>query len=145
MGPTVPTICVYLLLAYVGSTSQPRLQAGTLTISLTGFKHDRGSAMVALTTAKSFLARTGAVRAESVRIQASEAICTFRDVPYGDYAVQAYHDENGNKRLDANALGIPSEPYGFSRDARGTFGPPEYADARFDFRMPEMAVKVHVQ
>jgi uncharacterized protein (DUF2141 family) len=31
-------------------------------------------------------------------------------------------------------LGIPKEPYGFSRDARGKFGPPGFEDAAIEVR-----------
>jgi uncharacterized protein (DUF2141 family) len=31
-------------------------------------------------------------------------------------------------------LGIPKEPYAFSRDARGRFGPPSFEDAAFELR-----------
>lgn len=40
------------------------------------------------------------------------------------YAVKAFHDVNGNKELDTNLFGVPTEPYGFSNNARGVFGPP---------------------
>jgi uncharacterized protein (DUF2141 family) len=46
-----------------------------------------------------------------------------------DIAIAAYHDVNDNAKLDRNAIGIPSERYGFSRDARGITGPPSYEDA----------------
>ena len=29
-------------------------------------------------------------------------------------------------------FGIPSEDYGFSNNAKGTFGPPKYDDAKFN-------------
>ena len=53
----------------------------------------------------------------------------FKDVAPGAYAVSVFHDVNDNGRLDANMVGIPSEPYGFSRDARGVMGPPKFEDA----------------
>jgi len=28
-------------------------------------------------------------------------------------------------------MGMPNEPYGFSNDARGSFGPPSFEDASF--------------
>jgi uncharacterized protein (DUF2141 family) len=43
----------------------------------------------------------------------------------------AYHDENGNGRLDKNVLGVPTEGTAFSRDAKGHFGPPSFNDAAF--------------
>ncbi len=38
----------------------------------------------------------------------------FPNLPAGDYAVQLYHDENGNGEVDMNVVGIPQEGYGFS-------------------------------
>jgi uncharacterized protein (DUF2141 family) len=46
-----------------------------------------------------------------------------------EVAIAAYHDVNDNGTLDRNAIGIPSERYGFTRDARGITGPPSYEDA----------------
>ena len=53
----------------------------------------------------------------------------LRDLPAGRYAVQAFHDENGNGDLDANVLGIPKEGYGFANDPPTTFGPPDFEEA----------------
>ncbi len=47
------------------------------------------------------------------------------------YALAVFHDVNENKFLDKNFLGMPEEKYGFSNDARGTFGPPYYSEASF--------------
>ncbi len=49
----------------------------------------------------------------------------------GTYAVSVHHDENGNGEFDTNWMGIPREGWGASRDARGSFGPPKFEDARF--------------
>lgn len=51
----------------------------------------------------------------------------------GVYAVSCFHDVNGNGKLDKNLLGIPTEPYGFSNNARPTFRAPTWEEARFDF------------
>jgi uncharacterized protein (DUF2141 family) len=40
---------------------------------------------------------------------------TFRDVPEGDYAVFAFHDENNNGILDTGFMGRPLEGRGFSQ------------------------------
>ena len=49
-------------------------------------------------------------------------------LPNGNYAVVAYHDINQNEDLDTNIVGIPSEPYGFSNNARGLMGEPDLED-----------------
>ncbi len=50
----------------------------------------------------------------------------------GDYAISIFQDLNGNGELDTNFIGIPTEPYGFSNNARGRFGPPNYEDCVFN-------------
>jgi uncharacterized protein (DUF2141 family) len=42
------------------------------------------------------------------------------------FAVATFHDENGDGELNRNRLGIPTERYGFSRNARGLTGPPTF-------------------
>jgi len=44
-------------------------------------------------------------------------------------AIAAYHDTNGNHEMDRNALGIPSERYGYSANARGLTGPPTFEES----------------
>jgi uncharacterized protein (DUF2141 family) len=45
------------------------------------------------------------------------------------FAIAAFHDVNKNGELDRNPLGIPSERYGFSNNARGLTGPPSFEEA----------------
>jgi hypothetical protein len=42
----------------------------------------------------------------------------------GYYAVALFHDENDDHHLNTNALGIPTEGYGFSNNPTLYFGPP---------------------
>ena len=75
---------------------------------------------------------------------ADKAVLVFSNLPAGRYAVSVFHDENGNGKLDKNVMGIPTERYGFSRDARGTMGPPSFADAAVDVDS-DAAIAVHLQ
>ncbi|NJN52817.1 MAG: DUF2141 domain-containing protein [Gammaproteobacteria bacterium] len=52
-------------------------------------------------------------------------------LPAGEYAIRVMHDVNGNSKLDANFVGMPTEPFGFSNDAAGSFGPPKWDAAKF--------------
>jgi len=62
------------------------------------------------------------------------ALCVFENIPPGVYGVSAFHDKNDNGKLDTNLLSIPSEDYGASNNARGSFGPPSFEDAKFAYR-----------
>ena len=47
------------------------------------------------------------------------------------YAFKLFVDLNGNGIMDMNLFGIPKEPYAFSNNAMGTFGPPGFDQASF--------------
>lgn len=53
-------------------------------------------------------------------------------LPPGRYAVATFHDTDANGSLTLWPIGLPREAYGFSRDARGRFGPPAFEAAAFD-------------
>ncbi|HRZ49976.1 MAG TPA: DUF2141 domain-containing protein [Bacteroidales bacterium] len=50
----------------------------------------------------------------------------------GKYAFRYFHDRNNNKKMDTNRIGIPTEGYGFSNNAKGRFGPPVFKDMVFE-------------
>jgi uncharacterized protein (DUF2141 family)/uncharacterized membrane protein len=147
--PRVIARIALLLLLMLGGAAlaaqEGTRSVGTLTVRVTGFSHGNGTAMVALTDARGFLGKGPAVRTESLQIRDGRVTAVFKDVPYGGYAIQAYHDENGNRRLDRNFFGIPSEPYGFSNGARSSMGPPRYEAAEFTLATDARTVNVTVQ
>ena len=70
---------------------------------------------------------------------------TLSDLPPGRYAVAAFHDTDGNGELTLWPFGLPKEAYGFSRNARGRFGPPSFAAAAFDLPASgaRQAIRLH--
>lgn len=58
----------------------------------------------------------------------------LQDLPEGSVGLSVFHDVNGNGRLDSNAMGMPKEPYGFSNNAAGVFGPPKFEKAQFEVK-----------
>lgn len=77
---------------------------------------------------------TGNVQAAA----AGKVTVRFSGLKAGRYAVATYHDANGNGEMDANMVGMPTEGYGFSNNAAGSFGPPSFDAAAFD--IPESGV-----
>lgn len=69
----------------------------------------------------------------------------YIELPPGDYAISFFHDTNGNGELDTNLFGIPTEPYGFSKNARGMFGPPNFNQCLFtlDSTTKPMNIKLY--
>ena len=54
----------------------------------------------------------------------------FPDLKPGEYAVAMYLDRNDNGKLDTNLVGMPTEPYAFSREPKGRFAPPSWDDVK---------------
>ncbi len=57
--------------------------------------------------------------------------CRFNDVPEGTYAVSIGHDLNGNKRVDTNFIGLPTEQWGVSNNVRPNLRAPRFDEASF--------------
>lgn len=66
-----------------------------------------------------------------MKIRDTQARCDFEDIPSGTYALAVIHDENVNGELDTNWLGVPTEGYGFSNDAKALLGAPSFSSASF--------------
>jgi len=78
-----------------------------------------------------------------VAVEGESQTIMISDMPEGEYAVSVFHDLNGDGELDTNGIGIPSEPYGFSNDARGRFGPPKFKSTKFAFpATQEISIKL---
>lgn len=54
------------------------------------------------------------------------------DLEPGVYGMRVMHDVDGDFELDANFVGIPTEPWAFSNNATGRFGPPKWDDVTFE-------------
>jgi uncharacterized protein (DUF2141 family) len=104
-------------------------QTQAVTIEVTGVAEAKGFILVsAFDKAEGWLKRP--VQFARVEAKVGAISVTVPDLAEGEYAFSVIHDVNANNKLDSNAIGIPTEPYGFSNDAAGTFGPPKYEDAR---------------
>jgi uncharacterized protein (DUF2141 family) len=53
-------------------------------------------------------------RVAHASIKEGKAVVVFENLPFGNYAAVAYHDENTNQKLDHHFLGYPDEPLGYS-------------------------------
>ena len=105
--------------------------AETLTIVIEDIRVASGTIQVQVQASESQFEEGGAVA--QFREPAIEGSITLvaADLPPGQYAVRIMHDVNGNEDLDANFVGMPTEPFAFSNNARAMFGPATWKDASF--------------
>jgi uncharacterized protein (DUF2141 family) len=149
-------VAVALFLAGIGcaarSSSPPVVPhpenspSARLTVNLLGLESDRGVVAVALyDSAESFKDRSDPVAAGRIEPREGTATWTVEALEPGRYAVAAYHDLNANGRLDRSRLGPPSEPYGFSNNARGTFGSPKFDKAAIDIGPGALTIEIKLR
>jgi uncharacterized protein (DUF2141 family) len=129
-------------------TKPPEAVQGTATLVVVvgGMESDEGAVRVALFDSEaSHEEKENPFRAETLPVTERECTWVVTGIPFGSYSVAVYHDRNQNGELDTSFLGIPSEPYAFSNDARSRFGPPSFQDARFEVREDSVTIDIRVR
>lgn len=97
-----------------------------LTIEIIPFSNNKGEVLLELSNEKG--ETTGRYAAGIVE---KRCIIIVENLIPGKYAFKYFHDENKNKKLDTNLIGMPKEGFGFSNNAKGKFGPPSFKQTIF--------------
>ena len=118
---------------------------GEIVLTITGFEDSKGIAKVALVNSKENYSEDKPYKGFNFEIIDNKVVQTIPNLPYGEYAIKVYHDENSNHELDTRMFGIPAERYGFSNNARGSFGPPDYEEAAFKVSSSSTRVEMEVK
>jgi uncharacterized protein (DUF2141 family) len=58
---------------------------------------------------------------------------TITDLPFGTYAIAIYQDVKGTGKISKNFIGIPTDPYAFSRNYKPTVKAPNFNDCKFEY------------
>jgi uncharacterized protein (DUF2141 family) len=132
----------------LGAQPSAAKKTGRVTVEIVGLHSAQGRVLVAMYCGEegfpSEFKKTCANKV--VNAQKGRMRVQFDAVPAGEFAISMFHDENSNKTLDTNFLGMPKEGWGTSRDAKANFGPPSYSDARVLLAAGEhKQVVVHVR
>lgn len=93
-----------------------------LTIELKNVNFNLGGTLFLMVVNKNDQPLSKVTRSASER----NAVFQIKDLPIGEYAVRAFHDENNNGKLDKGLFGQPVEGWGVSNDARGFMSAPPF-------------------
>lgn len=125
-------------------TSIPSLMTtgNTLVVKITGCQSDEGQVVGMLYAGESFSEAATALRVELLRIEDRQAVWHIHNLPFGAYAVVAFHDLNSDESLQG---GIERQgPVG--RNGQGAAGKPlTYADLIFQFKEDQQEVLIQLQ
>jgi uncharacterized protein (DUF2141 family) len=135
----IPLFCLW-----AGTTTY--LAAADLTVRVTGLGNAPN--MVSCTVfnaAEGFPESNPAALTQWVASNPAGVSCTFAGLKPGTYAVSIFEDLNGNRKLDANWLGIPKEPTGVSNNVR-PIRKPRFDEASFTFEaVAHQVVEIKVE
>ena len=125
--------------ALTAGLSQP---AGKLSITVTGVRNSDGVVRCALFNSPAAFPKIGQEwRGVIAPIRGGAANCVFTGVPAGTYAVAYFHAEHNETQLTTGMFGKPQQGYGFSNNATGSFGPPNFTAAAFRYDGGNMALQ----
>lgn len=102
----------------------------TLTLSITNIGSREGVVQVLIFDQATGFPDTPskAYKILKLPVQQETAMATVA-LPEGKYAISAFLDRDNDGKMRTGAFGIPKDPYGFSNNARGIFGPPSFEKA----------------
>ena len=109
------------------------MAANTLSFHASGFTHNKGKAVIFLFRKSDAIPKSPFLTT-SASIVNGNALITFPDLPYGEYAAILLHDENNNGEID-HSFGIPSEPLGYTNNWTLSLfsGMPSFQKLKFQF------------
>tara|TARA_R110002050_G_scaffold300722_2_gene471870 strand:- start:6931 stop:7332 length:402 start_codon:yes stop_codon:yes gene_type:complete len=126
------SITIAIILTTIVGFSQ-----NNLTAKINGLQTNAGTVKVKLLDANNKV-----VNQTTAKVNNHTCEVKFEGLKSGKYAVQYFHDENDNGKLDTGTFGRPVEGYGYSNDARGFMGPADFEDQIFEItRNLEISLK----
>lgn len=79
----------------------------------------------------------------NARADTSSASVHFQGLPPGRYAVMAYHDANGDQKLDLRFGMFPKEGWGLSNNPK-VMGPPSFSASSFALSDQNRSIKIEM-
>lgn len=121
-----------LLIALVTSLLFPPAPQ-TVTVSLSSSANTAGDMHLAVyATDEAFKSKTDLVTLIEASTDGNTEIAVTLPGP-GRYVLAAYHDVNGNGKLDKSFFGAPAEPYGFTEVPPSKWRAPTFAEISTEF------------
>ncbi len=120
--------------------------ANNISVTVIDMKNSNGQVVVNLfNNKKGFPDLEFAWKRLAAEINDGKACVVLKDIPKGEYAISAYHDENKNNTLDTNFIGIPKEGVAMSNNPKSRFGPPGYEKTKFNFEDSHMDITINLK
>lgn len=131
MAPKTQFKILVLVVLFAAGYNQVYSQTGKVVIQVSGVNVKKGGELAVAFFSKDNFPKAGKQSFGAIKeVIAATMEIVFDQVPVGEYGIAIFQDIDRNKDLKTNFVGYPTEPMGFSNDARIRFGPPSFDDAR---------------
>ena len=122
-------LALYVLCMLFSKATEP---TATLQVDITNVKSGNGKILIGIYKPDEKFGGGKSSISKIIEVNsAMDQTAVFKLEP-GRYALALYHDLNGNNKIDKNLVGIPKEPYGFSKNFRPRFSAPSFEDCAFE-------------
>ena len=117
-----------------------------LTVKVTNLKNDKGHFLVSLWDKSSGFPDDGFMKELIYKeVKSPSFIITIKNLPYGDYALAALHDENEDGEMEYSWVGMPQEGFAFSRNYNVTIRAPKWEESVIKLNSPVKEIEMKMQ
>jgi uncharacterized protein (DUF2141 family) len=120
--------------------------AGKLTVRFEGIEKAGGTVHLAMyARADEFMQEDKATLYSFKADKKGKLEAAIENLPTGSYAFAVFFDENNNKKLDKNLVGVPVEPYGFSKNPTSKWRLPNWEEVKFEMNTSTKSLDVSLK
>jgi len=137
---------VLTLFGLTAFTAVDRIETGKLVITVDNINKTKGTIWIGLyNSADNYLIKEKSILKKIEVKQKGSSQLVVDNLPFGTYAVALFHDINANGEMDKNLLGIPSEPYAFSKKPKSKWRIPKFDEVKFHFSKDRQQLKTKLK
>ncbi len=134
MNKVLFVICWFFLILHSTNIINAESQLGKIEVVIDNLKSNDGVVRLHLydkSNAEFFPRKTRKAFVRKENKPADKKVRFVIDsLPFGEYALTTHHDENNNRKIDKNFLGLPNEGWGISNNPTVVLSLPDFEEAK---------------
>lgn len=139
-------ICLLLALSAAYGFSSGQSATGTVIVEFNDINPDCGMVEASIyNRSETFLVKDQFIQRKRSNIVNGKAQIIFENIPLGKIALGSYHDVDSDEEYDKNWIGLPAEPYAFSKPPVNNWRKPRFEEVAVDFNRSGQVFKLTFQ
>jgi len=136
-------IIILLCAFFLSSFSQ--MPVGVIEVKINNINEHYGTLWLGVYRSEaSFLNKEEAILYSVQNLSDNEESVIINNLDYGDYAIALFHDLNNNGVMDFDWMGIPAEPYAFSKPLRSKWRVPAFKEVKISLHESQKTVSTRL-